>query len=106
MPVTEEHPGKICGRVLAGIFEGLFEKNPSFSVTIDTMVAPGLVHATGEGKSWKYVERPGIVRQTLLGIGYESSSPGFGEQYSGVSSSVGTSLGNEVFSPAAARKRF
>ncbi|WP_223286044.1 S-adenosylmethionine synthetase N-terminal domain-containing protein [Kocuria atrinae] len=62
MSVTEEHPGKICGHVSAGILEGLSEKNPSFSVTIDTMVAPGLVHATGKANSWKYVERPGTVR--------------------------------------------
>lgn len=62
---------------------------------------------TGDAKSWKYVERPGIVQQTLLGIGYESSSQGFGEQYCGVSSSGGGgSLENEIASPAVARKRF
>lgn len=41
------------------------------------MATTGLVHVAGEVTTDAYVEIPQIVRETILGIGYDSSANGF-----------------------------
>jgi S-adenosylmethionine synthetase len=53
------------------------------------MVTTGLVHVAGEVSTSGYVEIPTIVRETVLGIGYNSSKIGFDGESCGVSISIG-----------------
>ena len=54
------------------------------------MVNTGQVHVVGEVTTAAYVDIPGIVRETILDIGYDSSTKGFDGQSCGVSVSIGS----------------
>jgi S-adenosylmethionine synthetase len=53
------------------------------------MVTTGLVHVAGEVTTTGYVDIPRIVRDTVLRIGYDSSTKGFDGESCGVSISIG-----------------
>ena len=53
------------------------------------MVTTGLVHVAGEVTTEAYVEIPRIVRDTVLHIGYDSSTKGFDGESCGVEVSIG-----------------
>jgi S-adenosylmethionine synthetase len=58
-------------------------------VAVETMVTTGLVHVAGEVTTSGYVDIPRIVRDTVLKIGYDSSTKGFDGESCGVSISIG-----------------
>jgi S-adenosylmethionine synthetase len=53
------------------------------------MVTTGLVHVAGEVTTEGYVDIPTIVRETVLDIGYDSSTKGFDGRSCGVEVSIG-----------------
>ena len=87
--VTEGHPDKICDQISDAILDAMLEQDPNARVAVETMVTTGLVHVAGEVSTDSYVEIPAIVRKTVLGIGYNSSSMGFDGASCGVSVSIG-----------------
>lgn len=87
--VTEGHPDKICDQISDAILDAILEQDPNARVAVETMVTTGLVHVAGEVSTSSYVEIPAIVRKTILGIGYNSSSVGFDGSSCGVSVSIG-----------------
>ncbi|MEI2764684.1 MAG: methionine adenosyltransferase [Dermatophilaceae bacterium] len=87
--VTEGHPDKICDQVSDAILDAMLGQDPRSRVAVETMVTTGLVHVAGEVTTEAYVEIPKIVRETVLGIGYDSSTKGFDGASCGVSVSIG-----------------
>lgn len=87
--VTEGHPDKICDQISDAILDAMLAEDPLARVAVETMVTTGLVHVAGEVSTSGYVEIPSIVRQTVLGIGYDSSEIGFDGKSCGVSVSIG-----------------
>ena len=87
--VTEGHPDKICDQISDAILDAMLTEDPNARVAVETMVTTGLVHVAGEVSTTGYVEIPAIVRKTVLGIGYNSSSIGFDGSSCGVSVSIG-----------------
>jgi S-adenosylmethionine synthetase len=87
--VTEGHPDKICDQISDAILDAMLEQDPAARVAVETMVTTGLVHVAGEVSTTGYVEIPAIVRDTILGIGYNSSEIGFDGKSCGVSVSIG-----------------
>ena len=87
--VTEGHPDKICDQVSDAILDAMLEQDPGARVAVETMVTTGLVHVAGEVTTEAYVEIPSIVRETVLGIGYDSSTKGFDGASCGVEVSIG-----------------
>ena len=87
--VTEGHPDKICDQISDGILDALLAQDPRSRVAVETMVTTGLVHVAGEVTTEAYVDIPTIVRQTILGIGYDSSTKGFDGNSCGVEVSIG-----------------
>jgi S-adenosylmethionine synthetase len=88
--VTEGHPDKICDQISDGILDALLIQDPRSRVAVETMVTTGLVHVAGEVSTDGYAEIPTIVRQTILGIGYDSSTKGFDGSTCGVEVSIGS----------------
>ena len=74
--VTEGHPDKICDQISDSILDAMLAQDPGSRVAVETMVTTGLVHVAGEVTTEAYVEIPKIVRDTVLGIGYDSSDQG------------------------------
>ena len=88
--VTEGHPDKICDQISDAVLDDLLKSDPASRVAIETMVTTGQVHVVGEVTTAGYVDIPGIVRETILDIGYDSSTKGFDGQSCGVSVSIGS----------------
>ncbi|MFN8014602.1 MAG: methionine adenosyltransferase [Dermatophilaceae bacterium] len=87
--VTEGHPDKICDQISDGILDAMLAQDPRSRVAVETMVTTGLVHVAGEVTTEAYVEIPKIVRDTVLRIGYDSSTKGFDGASCGVEVSIG-----------------
>ncbi len=87
--VTEGHPDKICDQISDGILDAMLAEDAHSRVAVETMVTTGLVHVAGEVTTSGYVDIPQIVRSTVLGIGYDSSTKGFDGSSCGVEISIG-----------------
>ncbi|MBK8469684.1 MAG: methionine adenosyltransferase [Candidatus Phosphoribacter sp.] len=87
--VTEGHPDKICDQISDAILDAMLAQHPLSRVAVETMVTTGLVHVAGEVTTEAYVEIPAIVRDTVLQIGYDSSTKGFDGASCGVEVSIG-----------------
>ena len=87
--VTEGHPDKICDQISDAILDAMLAEDKSSRVAVETMVTTGLVHVAGEVTTTGYVDIPRIVRDTVLRIGYDSSTKGFDGESCGVSISIG-----------------
>jgi S-adenosylmethionine synthetase len=88
--VTEGHPDKICDQISDAILDALLKDDASSRVAVETLVTTGLVHIAGEVTTSAYADIPGIVRDVILGIGYDSSTKGFDGRSCGVSVSIGS----------------
>ena len=87
--VTEGHPDKICDQISDGILDELLRQDPESRVAVETLVTTGLVHVAGEVRTSGYADIPTIVRETILGIGYDNSHKGFDGRTCGVEVSIG-----------------
>ena len=87
--VTEGHPDKICDAISDAILDELLRQDPDSRVAVETMVTTGQVHVAGEVTTTAYADIPTIVRDTVLGIGYDSSAKGFDGASCGVNVAIG-----------------
>jgi len=87
--VTEGHPDKIADQISDAILDSLLSQDPSSRVAVETLITTGQVHVAGEVTTNGYADVMGIVRDTVIGIGYDSSVKGFDGNSCGVSISIG-----------------
>lgn len=87
--VTEGHPDKVCDQISDTILDAILAQDPNARVAVETMATTGLVHVAGEVTCDAYVDIPGLIRQKVLEIGYNSSDIGFDGKSCGVSVSIG-----------------
>ena len=87
--VTEGHPDKMADQISDAILDDLLRQDPTSRVAVETMLTTGQVHVAGEVTTNGYADVMGLVRQTVLGIGYDSSVKGFDGESCGISVSLG-----------------
>jgi S-adenosylmethionine synthetase len=87
--VTEGHPDKIADQISDGVLDALLADDPRSRVAVETLITTGQVHVAGEVTTQTYADIPAIVREIILGIGYDSSKKGFDGASCGVSVSIG-----------------
>ena len=87
--VTEGHPDKIADQISDEILDSLLAQDPTSRVAVETLITTGQVHVAGEVTTNGYADVMGIVRDTVIGIGYDSSVKGFDGNSCGVSISIG-----------------
>ncbi|MFF4269808.1 methionine adenosyltransferase [Streptomyces sp. NPDC001536] len=87
--VTEGHPDKIADRISDTVLDALIAEDPHSRVAVETLITTGQVHLAGEVTTTAYADIPGLVRDTVLDIGYDSSQKGFDGRSCGVSVSLG-----------------
>lgn len=87
--VTEGHPDKIADAISDTILDAMLGQDPHSRVAVETLITTGQVHIAGEVTTSAYVDIPGLVRQRILQIGYDSSHKGFDGASCGVSISIG-----------------
>jgi S-adenosylmethionine synthetase len=88
--VTEGHPDKICDAISDSILDALLSKDSRSRVAVETLVTTGQVHVAGEVTTEAYADIPQIVRDVILGIGYDSSAKGFDGHSCGVNVAIGS----------------
>jgi S-adenosylmethionine synthetase len=88
--VTEGHPDKIADQISDGVLDALLAQDPRSRVAVETLITTGQVHVAGEVTTQAYADVAEIVRNTILGIGYDSSKKGFDGASCGVSVSLGS----------------
>jgi len=88
--VTEGHPDKIADQISDGVLDALLAQDATSRVAVETLITTGQVHVAGEVTTGAYADIPAIVRETILGIGYDSSKKGFDGASCGVSVSIGS----------------
>ena len=88
--VTEGHPDKMCDAISDSILDALLTQDRRSRVAVETMVTTGQVHVAGEVTTSGYVDIPGLVRNTVLEIGYDSSAKGFDGTSCGVNVAIGS----------------
>jgi len=88
--VTEGHPDKIADQISDSILDALLREDRASRVAVETLITTGLVVVAGEVTTNAWVDIPGIVRDRILSIGYDSSQKGFDGGSCGVQVSIGS----------------
>ena len=87
--VTEGHPDKIADAISDAVLDSLLSQDPKSRVACETLITTGQVHVAGEVTTNGYADVMGLVRETVLDIGYDSSEKGFDGASCGISVSIG-----------------
>ena len=87
--VTEGHPDKMADQISDAILDGMLKDDPTSRVAVETLITTGQVHVAGEVTTETYVDIPGIIRDKILEVGYDSSAKGYDGASCGVSVSIG-----------------
>ena len=87
--VTEGHPDKIADAISDAVLDSLISQDKKSRVAVETLITTGQVHVAGEVTTNGYADVNGILRDTVLNIGYDSSDKGFDGNSCGVSISIG-----------------
>jgi S-adenosylmethionine synthetase len=88
--VTEGHPDKMADQISDAILDSMIKDDPASRVAVETLITTGQVHVAGEVTTKTYVDIPGIIREKILQIGYDSSAKGYDGASCGVSVSIGS----------------
>jgi S-adenosylmethionine synthetase len=88
--VTEGHPDKIADQISDTILDAMLKGDPHSRVAVETLITTGQVHVAGEVTTATYVDIPGLIRDKILEIGYDSSAKGYDGASCGVSVSIGS----------------
>jgi S-adenosylmethionine synthetase len=75
--VTEGHPDKICDQISDAVLDAIYAKDPYARVACEAAITTGMVLIIGEITANCSVDIPGVARETILEIGYDSSGHGF-----------------------------
>lgn len=86
--VSEGHPDKVADQVSDAILDAILEQDANARVACESLVTTGLAMIAGEITTSAWVDMPEIVRQTIRGIGYNSSDMGFDWQSCAVMTSI------------------
>jgi S-adenosylmethionine synthetase len=88
--VTEGHPDKMADQISDAILDAMLKDDQRSRVAVETLITTGQVHVAGEVTTDTYVDIPGIIREKILEIGYDSSGKGFDGATCGVQVSIGS----------------
>jgi S-adenosylmethionine synthetase len=72
------------------ILDAMLKGDPHSRVAVETLITTGQVHVAGEVTTATYVDIPGLIRDKILEIGYDSSAKGYDGASCGVSVSIGS----------------
>jgi len=79
----------MADQISDAILDAMLKNDPRSHVAVETLITTGQVHVAGEVTTETYVDIPGIIREKILDIGYDSSAKGYDGASCGVSVSIG-----------------
>jgi S-adenosylmethionine synthetase len=80
----------MADQISDAILDGMLKGDPRSRVAVETLITTGQVHVAGEVTTETYVDIPGLIREKILEIGYDSSAKGYDGASCGVSVSIGS----------------
>ena len=86
--VSEGHPDKVADQISDAVLDAILEQDKTARVACETMVTTGMAVIAGEITTSAWVDMPTVVRETIKGIGYNSSDMGFDWQSCAVLTSI------------------
>ena len=63
----------MADQISDAILDAMIKDDPESRVAVETLITTGQVHVAGEVTTETYVDIPGIIREKILEIGYDSS---------------------------------
>ncbi|MGE0373210.1 MAG: methionine adenosyltransferase [Gammaproteobacteria bacterium] len=75
--VSEGHPDKVADQISDAVLDALLTQDPRSRVACETLVTTGMAVLAGEITTNAKVDYTHIARETIKGIGYNSSDMGF-----------------------------
>ena len=86
--VTSGHPDKLCDQLSDAILDAILEQDSHAKVAVECLASGGLIHVAGEVRTEGYVDIDRIVRNTIVGIGYDSAEVDFDGKTCGIMMSI------------------
>jgi S-adenosylmethionine synthetase len=80
----------MADQISDAILDAMLKDDLRSRVAVETLITTGQVHVAGEVTTDTYVDIPGIIREKILEIGYDSSAKGFDGATCGVQVSIGS----------------
>ena len=80
----------MADQISDAILDAMLKGDPKSHVAVETLITTGQVHVAGEVTTETYVDIPGLIREKILQIGYDSSAKGYDGASCGVSVSIGS----------------
>ncbi len=75
--VSEGHPDKMADQISDAVVDAMLKDDPDSRVAVETMVKTGMCIVAGEVRTSTYIDLEDLIRDVILGIGYDSSDVGF-----------------------------
>jgi S-adenosylmethionine synthetase len=75
--VTEGHPDKVCDQISDAVLDAVMANDPEGRVACETLVNTGMAVVSGEISTDVHLNVPDLVRETILGIGYDHGDYGY-----------------------------
>lgn len=75
--VSEGHPDKIADQISDAVLDAILTDDPKARVACETLVKTGMVLVAGEIRTSAWIDIEELVRDVVVGIGYDSSEMGF-----------------------------
>jgi len=80
----------MADQISDAILDAMIKGDPNSRVAVETLITTGQVHVAGEVTTGTPVDLPGLIRDKILEIGYDSSAKGYDGASCGVSVSIGS----------------
>ncbi len=87
--VSEGHPDKIADQISDAVLDAIIAEDRGARVACETLVKTGMVLLAGEVSTTAWVDLESIVRDTVVGIGYDDSDMGFDGHSCAVLNAIG-----------------
>lgn len=75
--VSEGHPDKMADQISDAVLDAIIARDKDARVAVETLVKTGMAIVAGELTTSCYVDLEDIIRDVIIGIGYNSSDIGF-----------------------------
>ena len=87
--VTEGHPDKMADQISDAVLDAFLTDDTRSRVAVETLLTTGQIHLAGEVTTGSNADLMTLVRDVVLGIGYDDSEKGFDGNTCGIQLSIG-----------------
>jgi S-adenosylmethionine synthetase len=92
--VSEGHPDKVSDQISDAVLDAILKEDPNARVACETMVKTGMAIVAGEISTSAWIDLEELVRDVIIGIGYNDSAMGFDGNTCAVVNAIGKQSGD------------